>query len=113
VAKQETKDTTGQTAYVIIVKLNVLINGKNANALFAERQGTRGTTGMDASVLTVERLGIKSTLGIATDQVFAGYAIKNVNINGMVANVLSVEKLGTKDMIAIPVWVYAKPANRK
>jgi len=35
-AQQETKDTTGQTVYVIVVKLIVLINGKNANAQFAE-----------------------------------------------------------------------------
>ena len=35
-AQQETKDTTGHMVYVIIVKRNVLINGKNANALFAE-----------------------------------------------------------------------------
>jgi len=68
---------------------------------------------MDASVLTVERQGIKSTPGIATDQVFVGYAIKNANINGKVANVLSVDKSGTKDMSAIPVWVHAKSVNRK
>jgi len=68
---------------------------------------------MDVSVLTAERQGIKSTPGIAPDQVFVGYATKNANINGMAASVLSVEKLGMKAMIAIPVWAYAKSVNRK
>jgi len=93
--------------------LYVLINGKNVNALYAARQGTRGTTGMDVSVLTAARQGIKSTPGIVMDQVFVGYAIKNANINGRVASVLSVGKLGTKVMIATPVWAYAKSVNRK
>jgi len=113
-AQQEMKDTTGQAAYVIIVKLNVRINGKNAYALFVVQQETKDTTGMeDASVIVVVRQGIKSTPGIVTDQVFVGHATKNANINGMDANALSVEKLGTKAMITLPVWAHAEPANRK